>query len=133
MTYVKAHGALYHRVLDDADQAAALLGGSGDLPVLTMPGTCRDLALAAGRRVVLEGFPDRGYRDGRLVPREEPGALLAGADVVAQALRLAPEVASVCLHGDSPGAVRAAHDVRAGLEAAGWRLAPFAPPPAPAR
>src|SRR3954451_11913672 len=59
--YLKPHGALYHRVLDDREQAAAVLAGSGDLPVLGMPGELLSLAGAAGRTVLLEGFPDRAY------------------------------------------------------------------------
>lgn len=125
--YLKPHGALYHRVLDDPDQAAAVLAGSGDLPVLTMPGTLLTLAERAGRRTFREGFPDRGYdAAGRLVPRTEPGALLVEADAIsAQALALADGVDSLCLHGDSPGAVAHARAVRAALEAAGRTLRPF--------
>ena len=122
--YLKPHGALYHRVLDDEEQAAAVLAGSGDLPVLTMTGLLADLAAAAGRRVLREGFPDRGYgADGRLLPRSEPGALVDGEDqVAANAVRLAAGVDSVCVHGDSPGAVAHAHAVRRALEAAGYVL-----------
>jgi len=125
--YVKPHGALYHRVTDDEEQAAAVLAGSGDLPVLGFPGS-RFLALAAaaGRTSYGEGFPDRGYRDGRLIDRSEPGALLADSDAIARhAVDLAGRVASVCVHGDSPGAVAHAHAVRRALEAAGYRLASF--------
>jgi UPF0271 protein len=130
VTYVKPHGALYHRVRRDVEQARAVLEGSGGLPVLGMPGRLLELAAVAGRRVVLEGFPDRGYTDdGDLVPRDRPGALVEGRDaVVAHALRLAPAVASLCLHGDSPGAVEHAVAVRRALEEAGWVLRPFAPP-----
>lgn len=126
--YLKPHGALYHRVLDDPEQAAAVLAGSGDLPVLTMPGALLDLAHRRGRRTFREGFPDRGHdAAGRLLPRSEPGALIVGAEAIAtQALALAGEVDSLCLHGDSPGAVEHARSVRAALEAAGWRLRPFA-------
>lgn len=125
--YLKPHGALYHRVVDDPVQAAAVLAGSGDLPVLGMPGALLELARAAGRAVFGEGFPDRGYTpQGRLVPRGAPGALVeAEGDIVAQALRLAPGVDSLCLHGDSPGAVGHARAVRQGLEDAGWGLRPF--------
>lgn len=125
--YVKPHGALYHRVIDDEEQAAAVLAGSGDLPVLGMPGRFLDLAAAAGRRVWHEGFPDRGYAaDGRLLPRGEPGAVLEeAAAIAAAALRLAPQVDSLCLHGDTPGAVDHARAVRAALTGAGWTLAPF--------
>jgi UPF0271 protein len=129
--YLKPHGALYHRVTDDAEQAAAVLAGSGDLPVLGFPGSrLLALAAAAGRATYAEGFPDRGYRDGRLVDRREPGALLEDDDEVAgQAVALAGEVASLCVHGDSPGAVARAHAVRRALEAAGYSVEPFLPRP----
>ena len=125
--YLKPHGALYHRVLDDEEQAEAVLAGSGDLPVLTMPGTLLDRAARAGRRPFREGFPDRGYdAHGRLLPRTEPGALLADGDaIVGQALSLAGSVDSLCLHGDSPGAVEHARAVRAALERAGRVLRAF--------
>ncbi|WP_395659159.1 LamB/YcsF family protein [Nocardioides sp.] len=127
--YLKPHGALYHRVLDDAEQAAAVLDGSGDLPVLGMPGVLLDEARARGRAVFHEGFPDRGYTpEGRLVPRGEPGALVEEEPViVAQAVALAGRVDSLCLHGDSPGAVQHASAVREALVRAGHELRPFAP------
>ncbi|MCW2843438.1 MAG: LamB/YcsF family protein, partial [Nocardioides sp.] len=122
--YVKPHGALYHRVLDDEEQAAAVLAGSGALPVLGMPGACLSLAAAAGRTVLHEGFPDRAYGpDGRLVGRAEPGAVLSDPDrIAARAVELAASVDSVCVHGDNPGAVGHARAVRRALEAAGWSL-----------
>lgn len=125
--YLKPHGALYHRVLDDEEQATAVLAGSGDLPVLGMPGALLTGARAAGRPVFHEGFPDRGYtEDGRLLPRSEPGALVTDATaIVAQALALAATVDSLCLHGDSPGAVEHATAVRRALEGAGLELVPF--------
>jgi UPF0271 protein len=121
--YVKPHGALYHRVRDDAAQAAAVLDGSGRLPVLGMPGAMLTLAAEAGREVILEGFPDRAYDGDRLRPRGLPGAVLTDDDaIVAQALALAGTVRSLCLHGDTPGAVAHARAVRTALEAAGWSL-----------
>jgi UPF0271 protein len=125
--YLKPHGALHHRVTDDAEQAEAVLAGSGRLPVLGFPGSrLLALAAAAGRAAYPEGFPDRGYRDGRLVDRGESGALLTDdAEVAAQAVTLAGEVASLCVHGDSPGAVARAHAVRRALEVAGYALEPF--------
>ena len=122
--YVKPHGALYHRVLDDEQQARAVLGGSGFLPVLTMPGVLARLAAEAGRTVWTEGFPDRGYgADGRLLPRDVAGAVLDDPDAVAgRAVELAGAVDSVCVHGDSPGAVRTARSVRQALEDVGWTL-----------
>jgi UPF0271 protein len=125
VTYVKPHGALYNRVVDDRVQARAVLDGSGDLPVLGLPGgVLLDLAAAAGRTTWREGFPDRGYTaGGRLVPRGQPGALIEGPDAIAaRALELAPGVDSVCVHGDSPSAVAAAQAVRRSLEAAGYTL-----------
>ena len=121
--YLKPHGALYHRVRDDAEQAAAVLAGSGSLPVLGMPGELLDQAARSGREVILEGFPDRAYDGDRLRPRDRPGAVLTDDDaIVAQALALAGSVRSLCLHGDTPGAVEHARAVRAALEGAGWRL-----------
>jgi UPF0271 protein len=132
VSYLKPHGALYNRVVDDDEQAVAVLAGSGDLPVLGLPGG-RLLALAAasGRAVFAEAFPDRGYRSGedglpRLVPRDEPGALVTEpAEVADRAVRLAADVDSLCVHGDAPDAVAAAHAVRQALERAGIEVRPF--------
>jgi len=122
--YVRPHGALYHRVLDDVEQASAVLDGSGALPVLGMDGVLLALAVHAGRQVWREGFPDRSYdATGRLVGRDRPGAVLADpAAITTQALALAHQVDSLCVHGDEPEAVARAHAVRRGLEAAGWVL-----------
>ncbi|WP_459982018.1 5-oxoprolinase subunit PxpA [Nocardioides sp. AN3] len=121
--YVKAHGALYHRTRRDAVQAAAVLEGSGRLPVLGMPGALLTQAAEAGREVILEGFPDRAYDGDSLRPRDQPGAVLTDEEaIVRQALALAGSVRSLCLHGDTPGAVGHARAVRSALESAGWRL-----------
>ncbi|MGF9756690.1 5-oxoprolinase subunit PxpA [Microvirga sp. 0TCS3.31] len=122
VAYLKPHGALYHRVARDEDQAAAVLAGSGGLPVMGMPGSVLlAMARAGGRASRLEGFPDRGYdAAGRLLPRNRPGALVTDPEQVAsRAVELATSVDSVCVHGDSPGAVRTATAVRRALEAAG--------------
>lgn len=126
VSYVKPHGALYNRVVYDRVQAEAVLNGSGELPVLGLPGGVI-LELAAGRDTYLEGFPDRGYTpDGRLLPRTEPGALVHDAGQIAiNAVRLAARVQSVCVHGDSPVAVEAAAAVRAALLGAGYELRSF--------
>ncbi|MCW2785880.1 MAG: LamB/YcsF family protein [Marmoricola sp.] len=123
--YVKPHGALYNRAADDAAHATAVLSGSGDLPVLGLPGSVLlELAETHGRQIVPEGFPDRAYTAaGRLVPRTEPGALVAdAADVAANAVRLAgqAQVRTICVHGDSPGAVATSVAVRAALEHGGF-------------
>jgi UPF0271 protein len=131
VAYLKPHGALYHRVVDDEDQAAAVLRGSGALPVLGLPGSAiLRLAQDAGRRGVREGFPDRGHTpEGRLVPRDQPGALVESpSDIAANAVDLARagRVQSLCVHGDSPGAVEAATAVREALVAAGYDVRPWA-------
>ncbi|MCY4726171.1 LamB/YcsF family protein [Nocardioides sp. STR2] len=126
VAYLKPHGALYHRVARDEEQARAVLDGSGSLPVMGMPGSVLlSLAEDRGRGSRLEGFPDRGYgADGRLIPRDQPGALVTDPDrVAARAVELAAVVDSVCVHGDSPGAVRTAAAVRRALEAAGLVVA----------
>jgi 5-oxoprolinase (ATP-hydrolysing) subunit A len=127
VSYLKPHGALYHRVRDDADQAAAVLAGAGHLPVLGQPGELLRQAAAAGLTTYLEGFADRAYRGDRLVRRDEPGALLEDLDAIAEQavfLALGPAgVDSVCVHGDSPGAVEAARAVRRALTDAGLELA----------
>jgi UPF0271 protein len=127
VSYVKPHGALYNRVVHDRKQARAVLAGSGDLPVLGLPGSVLlGLAAAAGREVRREGFPDRGYTGGawagRLLPRDQEGALVTDPDEVARravAMARSGDVDSVCVHGDSPGAVTTARAVRTALEADG--------------
>ncbi len=130
--YLKPHGALYNRIVDDEEQARAVLAGSGDLPVLGLPlSVFLRLADAAGRATFREGFPDRGYTaDGRLVPRGEPGALVTDPDRIAErAVEMARSgaISSVCVHGDSPGAVATAAAVRRALDSAGFVLKAFAP------
>lgn len=133
VSYVKPHGALYNRVVDDEEHAHAVLAGSEELPVLGLPGgRLLALAEAAGRPVWLEGFPDRGYEehpDGthRLVPRDRPGAVIHDPEeIAARAVDLAGRVHSICVHGDGPTAVAAARAVRGRLEQAGFRLEAFA-------
>jgi len=130
VAYVKPHGALYNRVVEDAGQAEAVLEGSDDLPVLGLPGSALlELAARHRRTVVPEGFPDRGYTpDGRLVPRDEPGALVEDPErVAANAVALAESgsVRTVCVHGDSPDAVRTAAAVRRSLVGAGFDVRPW--------
>ncbi|WP_435771980.1 LamB/YcsF family protein [Nocardioides sp. SYSU DS0651] len=133
VAYVKPHGALYHAVTTGPTQAAAVVEAVvayGGLPLLGMPGSeLLRLAREAGLPVVTEGFADRAYRpDGSLVPRSEPGAVLADpVDVAAQAVRLASSgsVRSICVHGDSPAAAAAAAAARAALAEAGIRVESF--------
>ena len=145
--YVKPHGALYNRIARDPVQAAAVVEAvrryDPALPLLTLPGSAAmDAAREAGVPAVAEGFADRAYTaDGRLVSRREPGAVLHDPErVAARALvmatehrveavdgtQVAVEVRSLCVHGDTPGAVDLARQVRAALEQAGVVLEPFA-------
>lgn len=132
--YVKAHGALYHRVAADPRQAAAVVEAvrryDAGLPLLTLPGSvAAEVAAAAGVPVVAEGFADRAYAaDGTLVPRDQPGAVLTDpAEVAARAVELATgrAVRSLCLHSDTPGAVDLARAVRSALDAAGVSVRAF--------
>lgn len=125
--HVKAHGALYHRANGDAALARATLGGAVEalgyeLCVLGPPeGALRDAALALGLAYLREGFADRGVRpDGSLVPRGEAGALLTEPEAVRAAARaLRGRVETVCVHGDTPGAVLLARVAREALSAGG--------------
>jgi UPF0271 protein len=147
VSYVKPHGALYHRIVVDPVQAGAVVDAiaafDGSLPLLTLPGSAADLtARARGVQVVAEAYADRGYlASGALVPRGQPGALVTDvAEVTRRTVQLATEgtvVAvtgetvrvrpeSVCLHGDTPGAVELARAVRQGLVDAGVELRSFA-------
>lgn len=133
VAYLKPHGALYHRASIDAECAAALVRaavGAGIAAVLAFPGSeLLEQARAAGLTAAAEGFADRGYApDGSLVPRGEPGALLAEEDAASQALRLARDgsIDSLCLHGDTRGAATIARRIRAELVSAGFVLRAFA-------
>jgi UPF0271 protein len=147
--YVKPHGALYNTAAVDEGQAGAVVAAvrayDPGLPVLCQPGSMlARLAAAAGITVVGEGFADRGYRaDGTLMPRSLPGAVRHDPDeVVARAVRMAVDqvvetgdgllvpspVASICVHGDTPGAVDLAGRVRTGLTSAGLVVQPFIRP-----
>lgn len=131
--YVKPHGALYNRVVVDPVQASGVVEAvrryDPTLPLLTLPGgELARAAESAGVPWVGEGFADRAYTpDGRLVPRTEPGAVLhEPAAAAEQAVRLARGgVQSICVHGDTPGAVDLARAVREALGTAGLTVRPF--------
>jgi len=143
--YLKPHGALYNRIAIDPEQAevVARVVAAAGLPLVGLPHSAIEAAAdRLGVRFVREAFADRGYLpDGRLAPRGEPGAVLSDPEVVAlRAVRLAREhrvtaldgteitveAASLCVHGDTPGAARLARAVRAALEAEGIDLRAFA-------
>lgn len=130
VTYVKPHGALYTRAIADREVAAAIVAAvvEHELAMLVWPGSeIFEQARAAGLTSIAEGFADRGYADGRLVPRDQPGALLSAPDAASQAVTLAQagEVRSICVHGDSPGAADLAVQVRAALTEAGLSVRRF--------
>ena len=131
VAYVKPHGALYHRASVDEECAAAIVSAmSAGLAMLAAPGS-QLLAKAeeAGLVAAAEGFADRGYLpDGSLVPRGSEGAVLEADDAVRQALSLARDgaVRSLCVHGDTTGALDLAWRVARKLEAAGIELRSFA-------
>jgi UPF0271 protein len=133
VTYLKPHGALYHRAAVDEDCARALVaaatGAGGIRAVLCLAGSALlARADAAGLAAVPEGFADRGYQpDGSLVPRGRPGALLGEDAAVRQAEAIATtgSARSICLHGDSPAALRLASRIAHELRAAGIELAAF--------
>jgi 5-oxoprolinase (ATP-hydrolysing) subunit A len=131
VTYVKPHGVLYTRAIDDGEVARAIADaavGYG-VAVLAWPGSqLLEQARHAGLQAFAEGFADRGYAGGRLVSRGRPGALLAASEAALQAVALAQtmEVQSICVHGDSPGAADLAAGVLAALKAAGIAVHRFA-------
>ena len=164
LAHVKAHGSLYNEAVRDPVAAQvvadAVLGAEHSLgyPVALMTQPGGDLAAIAsgqGLTVLFEGFADRAYlTTGQLVGRSEPGAVLGDIEsMVAQALDLAaghvtpidgPLIAvavdSLCVHGDTPGAVAAARAIREALQAQGWQVVaprgrpgPPVPLPAPGR
>jgi UPF0271 protein len=130
--YVKPHGALYNRIVHDEVQAAAVVAAVAavDLPLLGLPGSAvLRLAEQQGLRVVREGFPDRAYDGDRLRPRTQRGAVIEDPDEVARravAMAQSGDVDSLCVHGDTPGAVDIARRVRTALDAAGVDVAAFA-------
>jgi UPF0271 protein len=146
VSYVKPHGALYNTIVTDQRQAAAVAQAvhavDAGLAVLGLAGSAFFAAAdELGLRTVPEAFADRAYRpDGQLVSRREPDAVLNDVDAIAErvssmigdgtveaadgsTIRIVVE--SVCVHGDSPGAVRIAGAVRDRLTADGVELKAF--------
>ena len=146
LCYVKPHGALYNTIAEHREQARAVAEAvcavDPGLPVLGLAGSVFfEEARRRGLRTVAEAFADRAYRpDGRLLPRSEPGAVLhdlaqiaervlamvkTGTVTAADGTAVRVEVESVCVHGDSPGAVGIAAAVRDRLLAGGVDLEAF--------
>lgn len=144
--YVKPHGALYNTIAHDRRQAAdvitAILDIDPQLTLMALAGSpLIEWARERGLRVVAEAFADRAYNeDGSLVSRRLTGAVLHNADEVAArmlqlvrtgeltAINGAPlrlQADSICVHGDSPGAVDMARALRRSFDEAGVTLRPF--------
>lgn len=122
--------------------AKAVAAVSKQLAVLAISGTELEVAASrAGLQVFSEIFADRAYqRSGRLVPRNQPGAMIDDAEEAAERLlafldsgrmptfsgtTIALEAHSICVHGDSAGAVEMARVIRERLTAAGIGIKPF--------
>lgn len=146
LVHVKPHGALYNQAAFDSALAEAIVEAVHRYdPGLLLVGLAGSELVAAGRRAGLrvanEGFADRNYRpDGSLIPRREPEALIGAPDEAAgRALKMVKdgvvltpggrevelEIDTICIHGDSPGAVELAAAVRAALGQAGIDLRPL--------
>jgi UPF0271 protein len=146
VAYVKAHGALANVACDDREIAGAVARATAAvdrwLPVLAISGTeLESVARDMGLSVFSEVFADRGYRpDGRLISRTHPEALLKDENRVTgrmieflrtgimpsvEGTPIALQAHSICLHGDSPGAVRLAQHLREGLLREGVAIRPF--------
>jgi UPF0271 protein len=146
VSYVKPHGALYNTIVTNREQGAAVAEAvrlaDATLPVLGMAGSAFfDEAARLGLHTVAEAFADRAYRpDGQLVSRREPGAVLHDPAAIAERVvtmvtsgqvttidgaQIPISVESVCVHGDSPGAVQIATAVRDQLKAAGIDIRSF--------
>ena len=144
--YVKPHGALYNTIAHDERQArdviAAILAVDPTLCLVALAGSpLIGWARASGLRTVAEAFADRAYMpNGALVSRREQGAVLHDpAEVAERMLRFAREstitaidgstveveAESICVHGDSPGAVEMARELKTRLQAAGVAVRSF--------
>lgn len=151
MTHVKTHGALGNVCADDDAMALAvgraIRAVDPKLAFMVMPGTATARAAEAlGLLSINEIYADRTYGDTfNLSPRSEPGSVLHDVDIVVKRVvemvsegclkslsgrRLDVAIDSVCVHGDTPGAVAMARRLRKGLEDAGWTIAPACGTPA---
>ncbi len=146
LQHVKPHGALYNMAVAGGELARAIadavLAVDRDLILLVLAGSpYAEVARSAGLRVAREAFADRAFNaDGTLVPRSKPGAVIHDVEqVVERSIRMATEgtasaitgevipmaADTICLHGDTPGAVALAAELRARLERAGVQLVPL--------
>jgi UPF0271 protein len=149
VAHVKPHGALYLMAVEDEEISEAVVESIAsvdkDLIFVALAGSKGEkmtkIGEKVGLRVAYEAFPDRAYTpDGTLVSRRQPGAVIKDPDVVAQrALMMAQEgkvVAidgkeipfrpeTLCVHGDTPGAVNLVRKIRQTLTGAGVEVIPL--------
>ncbi|WP_350306692.1 LamB/YcsF family protein [Photorhabdus viridis] len=146
VSYVKPHGALYNTIANDEHQALAVITAirevDDNLALVGLAGSrMLDLAKEKGLRTVAEAFADRAYTpQGTLVSRREKGAVLHDTNEIARRmLQLVTEggidaidgsftriqADSICVHGDSPGAVEMARQVKITLQQAGITVQSF--------
>jgi UPF0271 protein len=146
LQHVKPHGAMYNMAAEGGDLARAIceavLEVDPQMILVVLTGTpWADLAGEMGLRVALEAFADRALNpDGTLVPRSRPGSVIHDPEeLVARSIKMITEgkataisgeeipvlADTLCLHGDTPGAVRLAADLKSKLEAAGVEIAPL--------
>lgn len=144
--YVKPHGALYNTIAQDKHQAMAVIDAilalDKQLELVVLAGSpLVQWAKDAGLNTVAEAFADRAYHaDGRLVSRQQAGAVLHDPQQVAERMvqlvqqgglmsiegQFTPiEADSICVHGDSPGAVEMARQLRLALEQQGITVGSF--------
>ena len=144
--YVKPHGALYNTIAQDKRQAmdviTAMKAIDPSLVLMALAGApLIGWARDAGLTVVAEAFADRGYTPkGALVSRREPGAVLHDEQLISQRMltlvregvieavdgsMVRVEADSICVHGDSPGAVAIARNIRQRFEQEGVKIASF--------
>lgn len=149
ITYVKPHGALANLSQVDETVAGAIVRAIAavdrELVLLTYPdGHATQIAKEMGLRTCAEIFADRAYApDGRLVSRKLPGAVLhdpvavaervlrmvsAGAVDTIEGTMLPMDIGSICVHGDSPGAIQMATEIRRRLTQAGIQVKAFTAP-----
>ncbi|HYI00918.1 5-oxoprolinase subunit PxpA [Hyalangium sp.] len=124
--FAKPHGALYHSANREPSLARAVVSAVSEVlgprVIVIGPGSgaLREAAREAGLSYAREGFADRGtLPDGTLVPRGQPGAVITDPRVAKEnALRLARggTIDTLCVHGDTPGALAVAREVRAALD-----------------
>jgi len=148
LSYVKLHGALANQTAEELAFAVGIFGSiqamDPDMAVLALDNSQQvRAAKAVGLPLIREAYADRAYTaDGLLVPRAKDGAVIHDEEaVIARCLRLARDgeivavdgtvlksgARSICLHGDTPGAVNLARQVRHALEDEGITVAPAVP------